>query len=98
MLPVTVLSNQVNWLLAPEGAGGGQRAEDDLSADVFAGRFARALHDFAANRDAAHHLSAGERESFAVDKWLTKCKIDKPDRFSGESAGLSFLKSSVTML
>jgi len=87
VLPVTVLSNQVNWLLAPEGAGGGQRAEDGLSADVFAGRFARALHDFAANRDAAHHLSAGERESFAVDKWLTKCKIDKPDRFSGESAG-----------
>ena len=32
---------------------------------------------------AAHHLSVGERESLAVDKWLTKCKIDKPDRFSG---------------
>jgi len=73
--------------LAPEGAGGGQRAEDGLSADVSAGRFATALHDFAANRDAAHHLSVGERESLGVDKWLTKCKIDKPDRFSGESAG-----------
>jgi len=44
------------------------------------------LHDVAADRDAAHHLSVGERESLAVDKWLTKCKIDKPDRFSGESA------------
>ena len=76
--------------LVPEGAGGGQRAEDGLSADVFAGRFARVLLDsaaFAANRDAAHHFSVGERESRAVDKWLTNCKIDKPDRFSGESAG-----------
>jgi len=45
------------------------------------GRSARALHDFAANRDAAHHLSIGGRESLAVDKWLTKCEIDKPGRF-----------------
>ncbi len=56
-----------------------QRAED-VSADVFAGRSARALHDFAANRDAAHHLSIGGCESLAVDKWLTKCEI-KPGRF-----------------
>ena len=52
-----------------------------MSADVFAGRSARALHDFAANRDAAHHLSIGGCESLAVDKWLTKCEIDKPGRF-----------------
>ena len=45
------------------------------------------MHDFAANRDAAHYLSVGEHESLAVNKWLTKCKVDKPDRFSGEPAG-----------
>ena len=32
-------------------------------------------------------VSVEERESLAVDNWLTKCKIDQPSRFSGESAG-----------
>ena len=90
--------------LVPEGAAGGQRAEDGLSADVFAGRFARALRDFAANRDAARHLSVGERESLAVDKWLTKCKITSLTGSVASLLGvvktssLSFLKSSVTSL
>ena len=87
MHPASAASALEPGEMVAEGAGGGQRDEEGLSADVFAGRFAKALHDFAANRDAAHRLSVGERESLAVDNWLTKCKIDKPDRFSGESAG-----------
>ena len=90
--------------LVPEGAGGGQRAEDGLSTDIFAGRFARVLHDLAANRDAAHHLSVGEREVLLSTSGLLSVRstslTDSVASLLGvvNMSSLSFLWSTVTLL
>ena len=74
------------------GPRAGQRAEsgppDLMWENLFAAMQAtRVGEHYDVNSAVRTPVSVEERESLAVDKWLTKCKIDKPNRFSGESAG-----------
>ena len=77
---------------ADGGPRAGQRAGSGSSDLMWESMFAamqatRVGEHYDVNSAVRAPVSLEERESRAVDKWLTKCKIDKPNRFSGESAG-----------
>ena len=70
------------------GQRGGSGPADLMWDNLFAAMQAtRASEHYDVNSAVRAPVSVEERESLAVDKWLNKCKIDKPNRFSGESAG-----------